>query len=111
MGGRCGRDAGRPGRTDPVGRAGMGGRTSALSTLPMTAGETPEALLRRATELQRAGRVREAIETYERLLAVRPDLPDSWYNLGYLQRWAGQFEAALASYQQDRMSTRLNSSH
>src|SRR3546814_8015138 len=78
----------------------MGGKTSALSTLPMTAGETPEALLRRATELQRAGRVREAIETYERLLAVRPDLPDSWYNLGYLQRWAGQFEAALASYQQ-----------
>src|SRR3546814_19311740 len=77
MGGRCGRDAGRPGRTDPVGRAGMGGRTSALSTLPMTAGETTEALLRRATELQRAGRVREAIETYERLLAVRPDRPGS----------------------------------
>src|SRR3546814_5507133 len=78
----------------------MGGKTSALSTLTRTAGEAPGALLRRATELQRAGRVREAIVTYERLLAVRPDLPDSWYNLGYLQRWAGQFEAALASYQQ-----------
>src|SRR3546814_15424614 len=86
MGGRCGRDAGRPGRTDPVGRAGMGGRTSALSTLPMTAGETPEALLRRATELQRAGRVREAIETSERLLAVRPDLPDRRSNLGRHER-------------------------
>src|SRR3546814_10991462 len=24
----------------------------------------------------------------------------SWYNLGYLQRWAGQCEAVLASYQQ-----------
>src|SRR3546814_14165310 len=80
MGGRCGRDAGRPGRTDPVGRAGMGGRTSALSTLPMTAGETPEAPLRRATELQRAGRVREAVATHEPLLAVGPALPASGYN-------------------------------
>lgn len=61
--------------------------------------ETPETLLRRATELQRAGRVQEAIEAYERLLALRPDLPESWYNLGYLQRWAGRFEDSLTSYQ------------
>lgn len=78
----------------------MGERTPALSALPVTADETPEVLLRRAVELQRAGRIGEAIDAYERLLALRPDLPDSWYNLGYLQRWAGQFEAALASYQQ-----------
>ncbi len=60
--------------------------------------ETAETLLRRATELQRAGRVQEAIAAYEQLLALRPDLPESWYNLGYLQRWAGRFEEALNSY-------------
>lgn len=64
----------------------------------MTAGETPEALLAQATGLQQQGRVVEAIAVYERLLALRPDLPESWYNLGYLQRWAGRFEAALTSY-------------
>ena len=62
--------------------------------------ETVEALLRKASQLQQAGRVVEAIEAYEQLLALQPDLPESWYNLGYLQRWAGRFEAALASYRQ-----------
>ncbi|PWG03702.1 tetratricopeptide repeat-containing sulfotransferase family protein [Sphingosinicella humi] len=64
----------------------------------MTA-ETPETLLRRATDLQRAGRVQDAIAAYEQLLALRPDIPAGWYNLGYLQRWAGRFEESLVSYQ------------
>ena len=34
------------------------------------------------------------------MLASWPDLPDTWYNLARLQRQAGRFEAALASYQQ-----------
>lgn len=60
----------------------------------------PRALIREAGLLQRAGQLPEAERTYERLLARWPDLPDSWYNLALLQRRAGRFEAALASYQQ-----------
>ncbi len=58
------------------------------------------ALLEQASALRRSGRAVEAIEAYERLLAVQPDLPDSWYNLGWLQRQAGRFDQGLASYRQ-----------
>ena len=44
------------------------------------------------------GRVDEAIAAYEKALQRDPAAPDSWYNLGLLQRRAGRFEAALASY-------------
>lgn len=57
-------------------------------------------LLRHAAEHARSGRLEQAIATYERLLAQRPGLPDSWYNLAWLQRQAGHYEAALASYRQ-----------
>jgi tetratricopeptide (TPR) repeat protein len=56
-------------------------------------------LLAQANQLLRAGRVPEAIEAHQRLLALRPKLPDSWYNLAYLQQHARQYDAALASYQ------------
>jgi tetratricopeptide (TPR) repeat protein len=56
------------------------------------------ALLERAGSLRRAGRVDEAIAAYRALLAREPDLPDSWYNLGWLQRQARQYEDSLASY-------------
>jgi tetratricopeptide (TPR) repeat protein len=62
------------------------------------ADQNPEQLLRDAATLRRLGRVPEAIDAYRRLLAVRPDLADSWYNLGLLERQAGLFEEALASY-------------
>lgn len=54
--------------------------------------------VRQAESLERQGRFREAIEAYRYLLAQCPDLPDSWYNLGLLQRKEGEFPAALASY-------------
>jgi tetratricopeptide (TPR) repeat protein len=54
--------------------------------------------LREAARLEHLGRVPEALATYQRLLARWPNLPDGWYNLGLLQRRAGEFEAALASY-------------
>lgn len=57
-----------------------------------------ESLLRQAADLRRAGRVLEAIAAYEALLALKPRLPDSWYNLALLQRRARRPEAALASY-------------
>jgi tetratricopeptide (TPR) repeat protein len=56
------------------------------------------ALLERAASLRRAGRIDEAIAAYTVLLEREPELPDSWYNLGWLQRQARQYEAALNSY-------------
>lgn len=56
------------------------------------------ALLERAGSLRRAGRIDEAIAAYRTLLAREPELPDSWYNLGWLQRQARQFEDSLLSY-------------
>lgn len=55
-------------------------------------------LLGVASQLRRAGRVDEAIAAYKRLLALKPDLPDSWYNLAWLERQARQFDDALKSY-------------
>lgn len=62
--------------------------------------ENWQALLEQASALRRAGRVPEAVEAYRRLLAINPDLPESWYNLGWLQRQARRFEEALSSYGQ-----------
>lgn len=55
-------------------------------------------LLNHANRLLREGRGGEAIAAFKALLAVRPDFPDAWFNLAYLQRQAREFEAALASY-------------
>lgn len=57
-----------------------------------------QALLSKASDLRQSGRVEEAIAAYRQLLAVEPQLPESWYNLGWLQRQARQFDEALASY-------------
>lgn len=61
--------------------------------------ENWRALLSEASRLRVAGHVDAAASAYERLLAVKPDLPDSWYNLGWLQQQARAFEEALSSYQ------------
>ena len=66
----------------------------------MMADPRTEQLLQRASQLRRAGRVAEAITAYEQLLALRPDLPESWYNLGWLQRQARRFPEALDAYRQ-----------
>ncbi len=58
-----------------------------------------QSLLRAAHRYRNAGLIREAIDAYQRLLAMRPDAPNTWYNLARLQRQARQYEAALASYQ------------
>lgn len=52
----------------------------------------------RATRLMQEGRLEEAIDAHEHLLALASELPDAWYNLGYLQHQARRFEAALQSY-------------
>lgn len=58
-----------------------------------------QSLLRAAHRYRDAGRVPEAIRTYQQLLALRPNSPNTWYNLARLQRQARQYQAALASYQ------------
>ena len=62
------------------------------------AGNDWQKLLGEASRLRAAGRVDEAIIAYQRLLKANPDLPDSWYNLGFLQRRARRFKDALDSY-------------
>ncbi len=57
-------------------------------------------MLEAASTLERQGRIAEAITFYERLLQERPALPDCWYNLARLQRHAGHYTRALASYQE-----------
>lgn len=51
-----------------------------------------------ASRLRAAGRAGEAATAYRQLLALRPDLPDSWFNLALMERQSGRFEAALAAY-------------
>ena len=58
-----------------------------------------EALLRDAHQLHRLGRVPEAIEAYTRILALRADLAECWFNLGVLLRQQRQFTEALSAYQ------------
>ena len=57
-----------------------------------------EALLQHASALREAGELEQAIAAYSQVLQRKPDLPESWYNLGWLQRRAGRFEEALRSY-------------
>jgi tetratricopeptide (TPR) repeat protein len=68
--------------------------------VPVTVRETAETLVQQASMLRQAGRVPEAISAYRRLLALRPDLAESWYNLAWLQHRARDFHGALASYRE-----------
>ena len=60
----------------------------------------PETLLARAVAHKSAGRWAEAAADYTALLALMPDMPDTWFNLGLMQRRAGQPQAALEAYRQ-----------
>ena len=60
--------------------------------------EPAEALMAMASRLRAAGRADEAAQAYRQVLAIRPDLPDSWFNLALMERQCGRFEAALKAY-------------
>ncbi len=62
--------------------------------------DTVQSLADTALQHLNTGQFSEAVAGFERLLAVRPDLADYWYNLGYAQRRVKRFEDALSSYQQ-----------
>lgn len=57
-----------------------------------------EQLLSTAARLRQTGPIPDAIAAYRVLLAEYPDLPDSWYNLGWLLRQSGMAQDALAAY-------------
>lgn len=57
-------------------------------------------LLREASALREAGRFAEAEAAYKRVLALAPNEPTCWYNLGFVQRHQGLFQDALESYAQ-----------
>jgi len=58
------------------------------------------ALIREANALRQGGLLVEAEAAYKHILSRWPALPDCWFNLGVVQRRAGNFPAALLSYQE-----------
>jgi len=56
------------------------------------------ARLSEASALRNAGRVAEAIQAYRDVLAIEPNLPDSWYNLAWLLRRSSDPKGALGAY-------------
>jgi tetratricopeptide (TPR) repeat protein len=58
------------------------------------------ALIREANGLRQAGRLVEAAEAYRDILRRWPALADCWFNLGVVQRRAGDLHGALLSYQE-----------
>lgn len=57
-------------------------------------------MLREAARLREAGRYAEAEAAYKRVLALSPDQPTCWFNLGFVQRMQGRFAEALVSYEE-----------
>ena len=57
-----------------------------------------EAMLRRAAALRESQRFVEAVTAYREVLARNPALPNSWYNVGWMERRLGRPDAALAAY-------------
>ena len=58
-----------------------------------------QSLLRAAHRYRSAGMLPEAIRAYQQLLELRPNAPNTWYNLARLQRQAREYDAALSAYQ------------
>jgi len=64
----------------------------------VSSGDALRGLLQQAETLERAGQLAAAEAAYRAVLQLRPQLPNTWYNLARLQRRLGQPESALASY-------------
>jgi tetratricopeptide (TPR) repeat protein len=59
----------------------------------------------RGVALEKAGRVREAIQIYQQVLRIRPDYPEAHHNLAVALEQSGESNAALEHYEQ---ALRLN---
>lgn len=66
--------------------------------MPVTAPESLQLMITKATALRLAGRWHEADHAYKVVLSNQPNLPDCWYNLALVQRQIGGFESALDCY-------------
>ena len=66
----------------------------------MTGTADPQALAQLAASHKSAGRWQDAIAAYQQLLALRPDLANTWFNLALLLRRVGAYDAALEAYRQ-----------
>lgn len=57
-----------------------------------------EELLQEAARLHGQGRIPEAIVLFRKILAMRPEVSEGWYELGYLLKSQGQYEEALEAF-------------
>lgn len=55
-------------------------------------------LLQEAAKLHGQGRIPEAIALFRKILAMRPEVSEGWYELGYLLKAQGQYEEALDAF-------------
>ena len=55
-----------------------------------------DALMARGTDEQQAGRYAEAIQTYSRVIALRPDFPEGWNRRATVYYLAGDFRRSIA---------------
>jgi tetratricopeptide (TPR) repeat protein len=61
--------------------------------------DTADEMMRAAMRLHKANQIPAAIDAYQAVVARWPKIADAWYNLGLLQRQAGDFRQALLSYE------------
>jgi tetratricopeptide (TPR) repeat protein len=88
-------------------------QASAQQPNPAAAAQ-PEDLLRQGIDAQQAGDLKQAIESYRKALALRPDFGQARANLGAALSADGQFDAAIEEDKRaletvpDKTSVRLN---
>jgi tetratricopeptide (TPR) repeat protein len=72
---------------------------SLLLSIGAAFGQTSyESYLADAVNAQSSGNISAAIVAYQNALAIRPDIPEVWANLGLMQYQTGDHGAALASF-------------
>lgn len=90
-----------PDEVDPLAARGPGLDSPVVSPAMPQGGQRPQrpsSPLDRAVALQRAGRVDEAIQAYDAMLATAPGDARAWLNLGVALRARNRLEAAGACY-------------
>lgn len=55
-------------------------------------------MMQQAAALHAQGRRAEAIEAFQQVLALTPEVAEGWYELGYLQKAEGRYQEALDAY-------------
>lgn len=73
-----------------------------LSSSPSTAQDAPDVLMARADDALLAGRVTEAVESFNRLVAVRPDQMPYLWQRGIALYFAGQYSACRQQFEAHR---------